>query len=287
MTDVPPLPGGVEWTAVVVAAHRAAESLSDMPLFRDPLAEALMSHLGLAEPGQPPDFGAMPGEMAGMTDLMGDLVTIRTLLYDKRLTDAGHDQIVLLGAGLDGRAYRMPWTGRRIFELDLPGGLALKESAARTAGLTETVDRTPVPVDLAEDWSGALLAAGFDPARPTAWVAEGLTHYLTRAESDLLMTRIRNLSAPGSRLCIELLEPIGTRVTDETASDDGVRRLLSALRFGPPAPPHDWMAGYGWKPDALTLVELAEQYGRKVSTIFDTARGGMGAWYFDSELLPG
>ncbi|GAA1559803.1 SAM-dependent methyltransferase [Kribbella lupini] len=282
----PTLPDGVEWTAVVVAAHRAAESLSDRPAFRDPLAEAVVRHLGLAAPGRPPNFGSMPGEMAGTTALMGDLVVVRTLHIDQALTDAGLDQVVLLGAGLDGRAYRMPWTGRRIFELELPAGLALKDEAARAAGLKPIAGRTPVPADLAGDWPTDLFAAGFDPSRPTAWVAEGLTVYLTRAEADLLMSRVRGLSAPGSRLHIEIAQPIGERLTHDTATDDGMHRLVSVLRYGPPTPPHDWIAGHGWSPDALTLAELGNSYGRKVNDTWDPARGGIDLWYFDSGLLP-
>ncbi|AGZ40822.1 SAM-dependent methyltransferase [Actinoplanes friuliensis] len=281
-----PLPDGVEWTAVLVAAQRAAESLSQTPAFRDPLAEAVMTYLGLAEPGRAPHFATMPGQMSGMTEAMGDLVTLRTLYLDEALTRSGLDQVVLLGAGLDGRAYRMPWTGRRVFEVDRPAGLALKEQAADAAGLSAVARRTSVPVDLAEDWPQALVAAGFDPARPAAWVAEGLTVYLTRAEADLMMSRVHDLSAPGSRLCVEIAQPLGTRLDDAATSDAGVHRTLSVLRYGPPTPPHDWIAGHGWSPDASTLAELGDRYHRKVGTPFDPARGGVNLWYFNAELLP-
>ena len=236
MTDVPALPGGAEWTAVVVAAHRAAESLSERPAFRDPLAEALLSRLGLAEPGRPPRFADMPGEMAGTTDLMGDLVVLRTLHYDTAITDAGLAQVVLLGAGLDGRAYRLPWAGRLVFELDLPGGLRLKEEAART-------------------------------------------------EADLLMVRAHGLSAPGSRFYVEIAQPIGARLTEQSATGGGLRRLASVLRYGPPTPPHLWMAGHGWSPDALTLVDLGRRYGREVLPTWDPSRGGIDLWYFDAEVM--
>ncbi len=281
------MPDGVEWTAVVVAAHRAAESLSARPAFRDPLAEALLVRLGLAEPGERPRFDSMPGQMNGTTELMGDLVVLRTLHFDRALTASGLDQVVLLGAGLDGRAYRMPWAGRRVFELDLPGGLALKAAAARAAGLEPIATRTPVPVDLAGDWPAALLAAGFEPSRPTAWVAEGLTVYLSRTEADLLMSRARELSAPGSRCYVEIAQPIGSRLTVESASDDGLRRLASVLRYGPPTPPHAWMSGHGWSPDAMTLVELGRRYGREVRPTWDPARGGIDLWYFDAEVEAG
>ena len=278
------LPDGLEWTAVVVAAQRAVESLSAAPAFRDPLAEAVVTHLGLAEPGEPPRFEDMPGDMAGVTKFVGPIVVLRTLHYDRVLTDAGLDQVVLLGAGLDGRAYRLPWAGRRIFELDLPAGLLLKAEAARAAGLEPIADRVPVPVDLAAEWAPVLLEAGFDPERPTAWVAEGLLLYLTRDQADQLMTRVHELSAPGSRFCLDVVETLGERFS--AVDDDGGRRAASVMRHGPPTPPHDWLAAHGWSPDAVTLVELGDRYGRTITPGFDPGQGGARLWCFDSAALP-
>ena len=277
----PHLPDGVEWTAVLVAAQRAAESLSASPILRDPLAEATVVHLGLAEPGRAPRLDAMPGEMAGLTRMMGDLVTLRTLHHDRLLTESGAEQIVLLGAGLDGRAYRLPWAGRRVFELDRPAMLALKEDTARSAGLEQTAERTPVAVDLADDWPSALTAAGFDPSRPTGWLAEGLTIFLSRAELDLLLTRVGDLSAPGSHLCIEVATPLRSGLNDQEIADDGTGRVAGLLRSGPPIPPHGWLADHGWRPAASTLTEIADHHGRQLTRFFDPSRGGATVWYFD------
>ncbi|GAA3939244.1 SAM-dependent methyltransferase [Actinoplanes auranticolor] len=279
--NTPPLPDGVAWTAVLVAAQRAAESLSAAPAFRDPLAEAVLVHLGLAHPGQAPRFSEMPSEMAGLTRLMGDLVTVRTLHHDRLLTDVPVEQIVLLGAGLDGRAYRLPWAGRRVFELDRPAILALKEDVARAAGLERTAERTPVAIDLADDWPAALTAAGFDPSRPTGWLAEGLTIYLSRAELDLMLSRIGELSAPGSHLGIEVATSLRAGLLAEEFAEDGVGRVLSLFGSGPPTPPHDWLAGHGWRLAERSLAELADQHGRQVPRWFDPSRGGSTVWYFD------
>jgi methyltransferase (TIGR00027 family) len=279
--NTPSLPDGVGWTAVLVAAQRAAESLSAAPAFRDPLAEAAVVHLGLAEPGRTPRLHELPGEMASLTRMMGDAVTLRTLHHDRLLTDLPVDQIVLLGAGLDGRAYRLPWAGRRVFELDRPAILALKEDVARVAGLERTAERTPVAVDLADDWPDALTTAGFDPSRPTAWLAEGLTIYLNRAELDLMLKRIGELSAPGSHLGIEVATSLRAGLDDEEPADAGVSRVLSLFGSGPPTPPHDWLAGHGWRLAVRTFAELADEHGRKVPRWFDPSRGGSTVWYFD------
>jgi hypothetical protein len=47
------------------------------------------------------------------------------------------------------------------------------------------------------------------------------------------------------------------------------------------------MAGHGWSPDALTLVELGRRYGREVLPTWDPARGGIDLWYFDAEVALG
>jgi methyltransferase (TIGR00027 family) len=280
MTDAPALPEDVGWTAVLVASHRAAESLSATPAFRDPLAEALLVHLGLAEPGEPPDFDRMAGDMAAMTRMLGDVIVLRTLHFDRMITESPVEQIVLLGAGLDGRAYRQAWTGRRIFELDRPAGLTLKEAAARAAGLPPLTERTAVPVDLADDWPAALTAAGFDPGRPTAWIAEGLAMYLDRPELEALLSRTRQLSAPGSRLGIELASVSMAARAELATADEGTRRLGGLIRQGHPVPPHDWLLDHGWTPDELTAVELGRRYGRPVTAWADPDRGGSSLWYF-------
>jgi methyltransferase (TIGR00027 family) len=279
--NITPALDGVGWTAVLVAAQRAVESLSAAPALRDPLAEAILVHLGLTTPGEVPRFDEMPDEMAGLTNMMGDMVAVRTLHHDRLLTELPVDQIVLLGAGLDGRAYRLPWAGRRVFELDRPAMLAFKEDVARGAGLAPTAERRPVPIDLADDWPAALLAAGFDPSRPTGWLAEGLTIFLNRSELDRLLTRVGELSAPGSHLGIEVATPLQSGLRDEEVADEGVRRVLSLFGSGPPTPPHDWLAGHGWRLVVRTLSELADQHGRQVPRWFDPSRGGATIWYVD------
>ena len=54
-------------------------------------------------------------------------------------------------------------------------------------------------IDLRDDWPTALRDSGFDPSRPTAWIAEGLLIYLPPDAQDRLFDNITALSAPGSR----------------------------------------------------------------------------------------
>src|SRR6059036_2190560 len=105
---------GVSRTAVGVARVRARESERDNRLFDDPWA-ATFAQLGEPSPDGPPS----PQRLA-----IAFQVIIRTRFYDDWLlheAERGLRQVVLLGAGLDTRAYRLEWpAGTRVFELDLP-----------------------------------------------------------------------------------------------------------------------------------------------------------------------
>jgi len=107
----------------------------------------------------------------------------RTTFYDAAL--ARHlgdvDQLVVLGAGLDTRAHRLPpGTPVRCFEVDAPRTQAFKRDLLSRAGLTST-GVTFVPVDFrTEHWLERITEAGFDPARRSFFLWEAVTMYLDR-----------------------------------------------------------------------------------------------------------
>ena len=76
----------------------------------------------------------------------------------------------------------------------------------------------PIAIDLREDWPKALRDNGFDPTRPTAWIAEGLLIYLPPEAQDLLFDRIDELSAPGSRVATEHIPDISA-FSDERSQE--------------------------------------------------------------------
>ena len=99
--------------------------------------------------------------------------------YFRQVADDGVSQVVILAAGLDSRAYRLPWPGETtIFELDRPQVLDFKREVLSEQGATPDAERREVAIDLREDWPQALRDSGFDPAEPSAWIAEGLLIYL-------------------------------------------------------------------------------------------------------------
>jgi methyltransferase (TIGR00027 family) len=116
--------------------------------------------------------------------------------------DGGVRQFVLLGAGLDARAWRLPRLSAsvRVFELDVPAAIAYKEAAVARLALPCRCTRTAVAADLSEAacWPVALLESGFDPAAPSLFLLEGLLQYLPPHAPHALLRAVAGLMAPGS-----------------------------------------------------------------------------------------
>ncbi len=273
----PPIPDGVGWTALVVSAQRAAESRRPDALFHDPLAEALVDRIGEHAADVPP--GADDGAGSGLTDAMGDFLPVRTCFFDRVVSEHPTAQVVILAAGLDGRAYRLDQPADTvIYEVDVPEVLAFRDAVAE--GLTPTVAHRSVGIDLREDWPAALRAAGFDPALPTTWLVEGLLIYLPADAADLLLDRLTALSAPGSAVAVEYTDrDPAAAVSDRVGSDPAATEFARLVDDGPPEAPARWLGGRGWTVDQESSVrEQAQRLGRPVPPMMDPDRGGMGTW---------
>ena len=188
-------PGSLEATARWTAAVRARESERDDRLVDDPWAAALAGPEGIAWlAARNPDSG-LP-------------IVIRTRYFDDWLgAIAGSvPQVVLLAAGLDTRPWRLGWPdGTILFELDRAAVLEEKAAVLAGAGATAACERRPVAADLASDWAPMLRGAGFDPAVPTAWLAEGVMFYLPDETGRRILETVTALSAPGSRLGFDIV----------------------------------------------------------------------------------
>ena len=201
------LASSVGATATMVAAQRVLSTREG--LIDDPFAEPLVRAVGL-------DFfvRALDGEIdLGDVDPRFSMeraaqgMAVRTRWFDKLFTDAaaaGVRQAVILAAGLDARAYRLPWPdGTVVYEVDQPEVIDFKTTTLTALGAKPTADRRTVPIDLRNDGPKALRDTGFDSTQRTAWIAEGLLIYLPSEAQDLLFDRINELSAPGSRVATE------------------------------------------------------------------------------------
>ncbi|WP_233219596.1 class I SAM-dependent methyltransferase [Micromonospora sp. RP3T] len=151
-----------------------------------------------------------------------ELMAPRTVAVDDAVRERLGPQVVILGAGLDGRAWRMPeLAGAAVFEVDQPA--SQRDKRDRAGALPGDPPRF-VPVDFGRDRLGeALAAAGHRADTPTTWVWEGVVPYLTRAQVSATVEAVAARSAPGSRLVVNYQTPAVTTTLGRVLA-----RLLAA-----------------------------------------------------------
>lgn len=210
--DAGSLATGAGVIATVLAAARAAAT--SRGLITDPFAAPLVRKVGLEFCIRVAD-GELDISRLG-TDggfpRLAEFSAARTAFFDTSVTDAargGIRQVVILGSGLDTRAYRLWWPAEtNVYELDHPHVVDFKTSTMRAWGSVPSVNRRAVGVDLRGDWPAALRRVGFDATVPTAWVIEGLlVWYVPSDAQNRLLDRVAELSAPGSRLAADHAVP--------------------------------------------------------------------------------
>ncbi len=197
----------------------------------------------------------------------------RTRYFDKyfgRVAAAGVRQIVILAAGLDSRAYRLSWAdGTTIFELDRPQVLDFKREVLSGVDAQPRAERREIAVDLREDWPQALRDSGFDAAKPSAWIAEGLLIYLPAAAEEQLFTGIDSLAGPGSHVAVEDGAPLDddefqSRLDDERAGGDAQRAFFQLVYNERHAPATEWFGSRGWTAVGTPLADYLREVGRPV-----------------------
>jgi methyltransferase (TIGR00027 family) len=240
----------------MVCAYRARASRWPRPLFVDPWADKLA--------------GADGHDIARRVDLrfppMEVWLAVRVAYLD-RLVGTAVDrldtrQIVILGAGYDTRAARLPRAGVRFFEVDHPATQAAKR--ARVAELDG------YPADAAsyvtcdfetEDPVDRLVAGGFDPGEPAFVIWEGVVPYLTEDVVRATATRLATRLDPRSLLAFEFLSKNYAHGVRMKAADLATRELVSDLgepiRYGSDdVLPLLYDAGFRWV-RVLDFNELA------------------------------
>ncbi len=281
------LASSVGATATMAATARAIATRADRALIDDPFAEPLVRAVGVDLLTRLASGELPPGELVGQMAI--DVAKVRARFYDEfflEATNAGIKQAVILASGLDSRAYRLPWpAGTVVYEIDQPKVVAFKTRALAELGAAPTADRRVVAVDLRDDWPAALRAAGFDPARPTAWSAEGLLGYLPPEAQDSLLDTITDLSAPGSRVATE--SKPNPRPGDEEKVKAGLDRIselwrahgfdpdMTRLRyFGERNEAAPYLADRGWALSGMTVRDLFAANGLPLKDD-DLRMGGM------------
>lgn len=123
---------------------------------------------------------------------------------------AGGKQIVLLGAGFDCRAWRLPeLAGSAVFEVDRPVTQAAKQRLM--ADEPPVARRTIIPWDFEHrplaELAACLRAEGHDAAAPTITILEGVLMFLSPSALDATFDGIAGHSTPGSPFAMTYMDP--------------------------------------------------------------------------------
>jgi methyltransferase (TIGR00027 family) len=156
--------------------RRAAHQLLDSPLiFDDPFALKIIG----------PDAATATAARSDgrVSSSFRAFMAVRSRYSEDELTNAvtrGVDQYVVLGAGLDTFAWRNPFPGLRVFEVDYPATQHWKRQRVANVGMGEPPSLTFAPVDFeSQTLADGLSAAGFRADRPAYFSWLGVTMYLT------------------------------------------------------------------------------------------------------------
>jgi methyltransferase (TIGR00027 family) len=198
--------GRTSITAQGIAFIRAYET-SKPPGERicdDPLARQLMSPfyywIGrvFAAPAEKREPGVM-GFIAARCRYIDD--------YLLACLGEGIQQVVILGAGLDSRAYRLPQLqGRvRVFEVDQPATQENKKQQLQRILGALPVHVTFVPIDFDVETLDKLSSLGYSSLFKTLFMWEGVVHYLTAAAVDQTLAWVLRNSGAGSAIIFDYL----------------------------------------------------------------------------------
>lgn len=268
-------------TATMVAAARAIATKADNPPIEDRFAEPLVRAVGVEfftrwVSGDLSAADVDHEESTWKLEHMPDAMAARTRFFDsffQNAIDAGIHQAVILASGLDARAYRLAWPAdMTLFEIDQPEVIEFKAATLAGLGVTPRADLRTVAIDLRNDWPRALQEAGFDPSRPTAWIAEGLFGYLPPEAQDRLLDNVTALSAGGSRLACEAVPETPDRDREHAREmmrlaaakwrEHGLDMEFADLGFeGERNDVEVYLQGLGWATTGVPMSQLLAEIG--------------------------
>jgi methyltransferase (TIGR00027 family) len=174
---------------------------------------------------------------------------------DRYLPDV--TQFVILGAGFDTRAYRLPKDiPVRVFEVDSPGTQTVKRQALQAAGIDSSAVTFAAADFEKDDWLARLAAAGFDPAERTLFLWEGVTMYLDREAVEESLRKIAS-TAQGSAVAFDYFttEALESRALYWRFGRAAATSAGEALKFGVDSTP----------PSRERLAELLGSCGLSVA----------------------
>jgi methyltransferase (TIGR00027 family) len=210
-------PGKPSVTALETTAYRAIGAKHPDPAMRndDTLAEQFLGsdeRAILKNEGSGNVIDALEMDTEAAWTSLGAFATavhVRTRHIDAVFSDGlatGASQAVILGAGLDSRAYRFSGSlrGVRVFEVDFPPSQEYKKKRVREIFGMLPSNVTYVPIDFAkEDLAAVLERAGYDPRKKTVVVWEGVSFYIPESAVTATLRFVASKAAPGSRIVFD------------------------------------------------------------------------------------
>jgi methyltransferase (TIGR00027 family) len=260
-------------TALGLAASRTVESNRPDRLINDPLARTFFEAAGLNLPMRL--SWPEPGENVSDTERLhlhgSRYIGLRTRFYDDFLLGAaasrGLRQGVLIGAGLDTRAFRLQLPPDfHLIEIDQTTLLEWKQNVIEAEGLTPTCGRSWIGADLREGWTENLTRRGFDAARGAAFVAEGLLPYLDPEQQRRLLDQIDALATTGSALAADRIvgDPHATNRAATLTRRSGLD-MAQLLASGENNDIERMLRARGWNVRETAVADLAVSYGRDLT----------------------
>eukprot|EP00850_Spirogloea_muscicola_P011406 SM000070S21372 [mRNA] locus=s70:601200:606261:- [translate_table: standard] len=272
----------VSFSSQTIAAYRAAESERPDALFRDPLAAPLAGPVALARQRARAAAGSNPARFALRTKWIDDALLEALQAFEglcRQVDDVQAPrrcQVVILGCGMDARAWRLPSIpagnnpkppANVLFMVDKPNVLKEKarilsqlQESGKLPPITLAEERIAVPVSVGTDrWQGKLRERGFDSSAWTTWVLEGLLMYLQPESVSKLISGISSMSTSTSRLIATGISAAVLERSSESKSE-----LVRSWKWGCDDP-EGYFREYNWKLEKMSSPrEASEIYGREL-----------------------
>ncbi len=213
-------------TAFRVALRRAAHQILDDPrVFADPLALAIVDADGEA-------LRSDPKSGSRIARAMRAFMAVRSRYAEDglaRAVESGTRQYVVLGAGLDTFAYRNPYPGLRVFEVDYPATQAWKRRRLEAAGISIPESMTFAPVDFeSQTLAEGLARAGFQRDQKAFFSWLGVVPYLTRSAAMETFRFVGSLPAGSGIVFDYALPPESLNLVQRFALNALAKRVAAA-----------------------------------------------------------
>ncbi|KAL8145034.1 uncharacterized protein LOC141706782 [Apium graveolens] len=220
-------------------------------------------------------------------EISGVILAVRTLWFDNNLEAAvnsfgGAAQVVLLGAGMDARAYRLSFLKESdVYEVDFAEVLQMKNTIIQAA-MNSTTECQHLMVaakslnrvagDIKDDnWLEKLQISGFVPQKKTVWILEGILYYLPHSQAmGVLKTIAENCTLAHTILLADFMNKQSTALSSSVFHfySDWPDQLLPSLGFSDVKLSQigDPDANYGLLPDPLNLFNKLRSLPRNLQT---------------------